>query len=622
MFVIYIVLAILFTGAAMWLLIPRILESRGAVLRNQGDFDAAVSTYSTALKFNPSSAESHIGRGAAQYARGEGESAIVDLTRGLELLEAEGNLKAGMPKTDYDREWATIAFGFRGLARARVGDTQGAFADLDIAVRLSPRDVETREFRARIREKQGDASGARADYDQITTLDPVNITAFRRLTVLRLQENDTTGGMREVERWRQLAPKSATPYAFRAQIYQAMQEEDAAMADYSLYIDAVSPPSSKAAVIHGTASSNGKAAFTIAQTSGKSASLHEDAEQKETETLAIAYHNRAVLRTHKRDFAGARADLGRTLELNPEDQAAQLSMGVCQMQQGDWEPALEACGRVLQMNPKNHTAYHYRNIILQSQGKFDEAVAEANRAIEADEAHDLAYLDRALALTARGDLEKAIEDYTKALELKTQNPALTLYNRGITYLLHGKSLNLAIDDLTAMIKKAPRSAHAYTFRGIARAASGEFAEAMSDFTYAIELAPKNPAAYANRGIAYESIGNFPAAVADYRATIQHGDAYLEALPSSDAPENELAAAVRPVAAVLREDPLNRDPVDFGIVRALDMQHFDQQRFIGIARHSAGDIRGAIALFRNLLPPKLDLIQKRMDAAIKKQWTAA
>lgn len=68
----------------------------------------------------------------------------------------------------------------------------------------------------------------------------------------------------------------------------------------------------------------------------------------------------------------------------------------------------------------------------------------------------------------------------------------------------------------------PNLAVAYTNRGIAYAAQGNFKRAIRDFTEAIKLAPDDPHPYYNRGNAYYDLKKYEKALADYTAAIERG----------------------------------------------------------------------------------------------------
>jgi len=76
------------------------------------------------------------------------------------------------------------------------------------------------------------------------------------------------------------------------------------------------------------------------------------------------------------------------------------------------------------------------------------------------------------------------------------------YNRGIARSKKGET-DRAISDFTKAIKKNPRFANAYYYRGLMYLRKkGDYDQVISDYTKAIEINPRLAVAYAERALIY------------------------------------------------------------------------------------------------------------------------
>ena len=66
----------------------------------------------------------------------------------------------------------------RAMARLKQGDTDGALADLDKAIKLFPKYDAAYSGRAQVRKARGDIEGALADFGKAVELNPKNVIAL------------------------------------------------------------------------------------------------------------------------------------------------------------------------------------------------------------------------------------------------------------------------------------------------------------------------------------------------------------------------------------------------------------------------------------------------------------
>jgi tetratricopeptide (TPR) repeat protein len=178
-----------------------------------------------------------------------------------------------------------------------------------------------------------------------------------------------------------------------------------------------------------------------------------------------------------------------------------------------------------------------------------------------------------------GNYDRAIAAFSDAMRLDPKSaPAFT--NRGVAYERKG-DMDRAIADFSEAIRLDPNYALALSNRGIAYERKGDNDRAIADFNEAIRLDPKNVLAFANRGIAYGKKGDTNRAIADYNEVIR-----LD-------PKNALAFANRGIAYGKKGDN-DRAIADFNEAIRLDPNYALAFFNRGIAYGKKGDNDRAIA----------------------------
>ena len=102
--------------------------------------------------------------------------------------------------------------------------------------------------------------------------------------------------------------------------------------------------------------------------------------------------------------------------------------------------------------------------------------------------------------------------------LAGQDLANAYYNRGLAHSLKSE-YDLAIADLSQVVKLTPNDAEAYDKRGADYFDKRDFDKALADFSQSIKLDPKNFRAYQNRGAVYNAKSQWTQAAADFTQAI-------------------------------------------------------------------------------------------------------
>jgi hypothetical protein len=130
-------------------------RDRGQALRQKGEYDRAVASFTAAIRLDPTDAVAYRNRGLAYEEQGQYAQAIADYTTALRLdpQSADAYFQRGnahFARDDFDRAIAdygralaldpglALAYYYRGLAYAEKGDAARGNADQRKAVRLDP----------------------------------------------------------------------------------------------------------------------------------------------------------------------------------------------------------------------------------------------------------------------------------------------------------------------------------------------------------------------------------------------------------------------------------------------------------------------------------------------------
>ncbi|MGA2815694.1 MAG: tetratricopeptide repeat protein, partial [Xanthobacteraceae bacterium] len=137
-------------------------------------------------------------------------------------------------------------------------------------------------------------------------------------------------------------------------------------------------------------------------------------------------------------------------------------------------------------------------------------------------------IETKFAVSARDQAEEALTATTQMASAIVfeigQDPRI----RDLPTDLLSQIFDRAIRGYDEVIKINPDYAGAYTGRGAAYDAKGDFRHAVADYSQAITLDPKFAVAYYNRGIAYRAKGDLDHAIADYDQAITLNPKYADA----------------------------------------------------------------------------------------------
>ena len=135
------------------------------------------------------------------------------------------------------------------------------------------------------------------------------------------------------------------------------------------------------------------------------------------------YYNIALVKYNMRDYEGARADLTKAIEINPENKSAYVLRGSSSYNLEDFHEAIEDYTRAIEIFSGKSAGL--RLTITDQRGN----IIEPRSSLKADPDLAVPYYNRALARSAIEDYKEAIDDYSRAIE-NDPDMSNAYYNRG------------------------------------------------------------------------------------------------------------------------------------------------------------------------------------------------
>ncbi len=395
-----------------------------------------------------------------------------------------------------------------GIERYLRADYAGAIAELTRAIQADPRNRTAWVFRAWSRQARQDWRGAIDDWSQAIELDPSAAGIWIARAQTKLSAGDVASATQDATRAIELDPDTSNGWRTRGICWGRAQRWPEAVADFA-----------KAAELEPELASNwinlAQVRMQTGDTEGTIADLEEairrgvvnpDSIRSQIDELrskatpasptrtptaedwkeAERWREAGDAKAAARDYAGAEADYGKALAINPLSARASRSRGSARFALGDTEGALADLDRAISLQPTSAEYIETRGAMKGRIGDYSGAIADFDRAIELDPGLPRAWMNRGSAKHLTGDHEGAIVDLDRAIDLD------------------------------------PSSVQAWLHRGLAKEKCGEVEPALRDLSRAIELAPTVATTWIERGSVKWRSGNLEGAMVDYEAGSQRG----------------------------------------------------------------------------------------------------
>jgi tetratricopeptide (TPR) repeat protein len=263
-------------------------------------------------------------------------------------------------------------------------------------------------------------------------------------------------------------------------------------------------------------------------------------------TTTEDFYKRAVERAKKWATDDALMDFDEVLRREPAMPTALLGRAEVYLRKGQLTTALKDLDAALEAQPDNLTALYVRSQARLEANQRDLALADADAAVRFAPHFTGPYENRALLYMRLHEPERALADYDAMLAINPEND-WGLGGRARAYAALGKldmaradlaavgesadglngrcydramanlTLDVALAECDAAVRKAPASANILDSRGFVRFRMGDLKGAITDFDAALTLDPKMPPTLFVRGLAKRRLGDTAGGDADVTA---------------------------------------------------------------------------------------------------------
>jgi tetratricopeptide (TPR) repeat protein/tRNA A-37 threonylcarbamoyl transferase component Bud32 len=305
--------------------VPWAYSNRGGINLQMNRYDDAFRDFGRALALRPDYAEALAGRGRTYLATGKPDLALADLERAVALRPNDAS-------TLFSR--AAAHFARKDYRRSR--------DDYDAVLRLRPGAADAIRDRGRVTLLLRDLDASLADWEALTKLAPGFPEAHYRIGTILMGRRQLEPAIRSLDTAILLDPKDALAHLARAQIRHWSGDCAVALKDIDYVVGVLDP---------------------------KNASYLNDRPD--------------VYRTMGR-LDDAAADCRRSIELEPKQTDAYVSLALILLKQGKADQATDAYDRMVAADPGSAEALLRRAEFRRDRGRFDEALADCNAAARLD----------------------------------------------------------------------------------------------------------------------------------------------------------------------------------------------------------------------------------------------
>ena len=268
---------------------------------------------------------------------------------------------------------------------------------------------------------------------------------------------------------------------------------------------------------------NGGHVFDLRPSAPESAGTSSpDTPSSDTTLDAAALRRRAAALSARGDFASAIADLGRAIELAPDDAETYHRRGIARWESGDAAGAASDFDEAVKRKPDDVIVLMDRATARLSSHDQEGARADFERVTALAPNDATLVLNMASAYERYGHLSKAVYRLDRWVAANPRDDRLpaALAERCWALAMLGTNLDRALSDCNGALRNGQRVARNLDGRALVWLRMGKYDKAISDYRAALELQPKAAQARFGLGLAELHQGQHEAGEADMRAAIE------------------------------------------------------------------------------------------------------
>ena len=289
----------------------------------------------------------------------------------------------------------------RGIAKYNLDDLLGAEADFSTAIRMNPVYTQAYTYRAITRSRLGNYDDALQDFREAIELRPDLPGPYYSRGVTRLLNQQFTEAIDDFDKFIRQENKVADAFICRGLSYLHLKDTVRAYDNFNT------------AIRTNRENPNGynrRGGLYMEQKRYPEAEADFNKAIECDSTYLLSYFNRALVYSNTRRPVDAIEDFSRVIELDSTSALTYFNRAILRTQIGDYNKALEDYDRVALYSPNNVLVYYNRAGLYAQLGDYDAAIRDYSRAIELYPDFANAYLSRSSLRYATKDLKGSRSD--------------------------------------------------------------------------------------------------------------------------------------------------------------------------------------------------------------------
>ena len=294
-----------------------------------------------------------------------------------------------------------------GIEKARSGDFDKAFADLNKVIEMDPRNADAYMARADLKMRLNRNEGAIADLDIAIEIDSQRANAHAETFA------DVDKDIEEID------TRLSQAYNNRGVAKLGLGRYYEALMDLNTSIE-INPRNAEAYYNRGLVK--------------KDLQRYEDSLTDLNTSIEInprnaeAYYNRGLVKKDLQRYEDSLTDLNTSIEINPESIDTYFERADVKILLERPEEALTDLSTIIEIDPRNGKAYHNRGLVNNMLNRHEQAIADYDKVIEINPRSAEAYFNRGLIkIISLGRNEEGQTDMKKVLELELDNQDALLF---------------------------------------------------------------------------------------------------------------------------------------------------------------------------------------------------